>query len=309
MIFTDQEIQKLLDIVDYHASFIAGSTLGKESLTEYDKFILNKHGIDPEKILAGKETNYYHTYLFGKLAIELGEKQASQVTFENFKKYIQRGQYIPLSNEENKRLDLSKRRTYNHIKGLGDKIKTDIGNSIIGKTREQYEKIISKEIELGVLERKTVSDITLEIGNRTDNWNKDWGRIVETEFNNIFQQGRVEQIIQENGIDSYVFKETYELACRFCIELHLTDGIGSEPRLYKLSKVIANGSNIGKKPADWKITIDGVHPYCRCNLRFLPKNYKWNEEKKSFSLDKDRPLQIKRTAKVKVTVGDQIFWK
>lgn len=309
MIFTDLEIQRLLEIVDYHASFIAGNTLGKEVLTEYDKYILNKHGINPEKILAGKDTSYYHMYLFGRLAMELGEKQAGDVKFEDFKKYIERGQYVPLTKNEVRQYDLARRRTYTHIKGLGERMKGDVNNIINDKSREQYEKIISQEIERGVVDRKTMSSIVLEIGNRTENWNKDWGRIVETEYNNIFQQGRSEQILEESGADTLVFKETYQSACKHCIRLHLTNGIGSEPRVYKMSEVIANGSNFGKKPENWSITIDSVHPFCRCNLRKVPKGYKWNEESKMFQIDKDRELEIKRTAKVKVQVGDKIYYK
>lgn len=309
MIFTDEEIQSLLEIVDYHSSFIAGTTLGKEVLTEYDKFILNKHGINPEKILEGKDTTYYHMYLFGRLAMELGEKQAGQVTYNDFKKYIERGQYVPLTKNENELLKLAQRRTYGHIKGLGERIKQDVNSSITNKSKEQYEKIISQEIERGIIERRTISNIVIDIGQRTETWNRDWGRIVETEYNNIFQQGRGEEIIKEHGSDALVYKETYPGACRWCIKLHLKDGIGSEPRIYKLSEVISNGSNYGKKPNEWKISIDSVHPHCRCNLRYVPKGYKWNEESKGFEIDKTRELQIKRTSKVKVTVGSQIFWK
>jgi len=253
MIFTDQEIQRLLEIVDYHSSFIAGTTLGKEVLTEYDKFILNKHGINPEKILEGKDTTYYHMYLFGRLAMELGEKQAGQVTYNDFKKYIERGQYVPLTKNENELLKLAQRRTYGHIKGLGERIKQDVNSSITNKSKEQYEKIISQEIERGIIERRTISNIVIDIGQRTETWNRDWGRIVETEYNNIFQQGRGEEIIKEHGSDALVYKETYPGACRWCIKLHLKDGIGSEPRIYKLSEVISNGSNYGKKPNEWKI--------------------------------------------------------
>lgn len=309
MIFTDLEIQRLLEIVDYHASFIAGNTLGKEILTEYDKYILNKHGINPDKILSGRDTTYYHQYLFGRLAIELGEKQAGQVTYENFKKYIERGQYVPPTKNEQTQIDLARRKTYGHIKGLGEKLKSDVNNTIIGKSREQYENIISKEIERGVIERKTVSSIVLEIGNKAETWNRDWGRIVETEYNNIFQQGRAEQILKEKGAETLVYKDTYTGACRFCIKLHTNGGIGTEPRKYKLSEAIANGSNIGRKPENWLFTIDSVHPFCRCNLREVPKGYKWNEETKGFEIDKNRELEIKRTAKVKVMVGDQVFWK
>lgn len=309
MIFNPQEIQRLLEIVEYHSSFIAGNTLGKEVLTDYDKFILNKHGIDPEKIRSGKETQYFENYLWGKLSSVLSDKQANQVTYQDFEKYIQRGQYVPLNKQEQQRYDIAKQKTYGHIKGLGDKMKQTVNGIVVEqdqKKRSEYEKVIKDEIERGKLDRKTVSSIVTEIGNKTNDWRRDWGRIIETETNDIFQQGRAEQIAKQEGVDTQVFKDVYSGACKWCIKFYFTGGIGSQPIIFKLSELVANGSNVGKKQSDWKPVIYSTHPFCRCTLRKLPKGYVWDQEKGMFVLGK-KERKFERKSKVKITVGDKVF--
>lgn len=40
-----------------------------------------------------------------------------------------------------------------------------------------------------------------------------------------------------------------------------------EPRLYQLSELIANGTNVGKPKSAWKAVIGPTHPNCRCILK------------------------------------------
>jgi hypothetical protein len=70
--------------------------------------------------------------------------------------------------------------------------------------------------------------------------------------------------------------------CRHCIKAYLTNGIGSQPKIFKLSTLEANGTNVGKKVNDWLPVVGGMHPYCRCNLHKLLSGQEWDEEKKEF---------------------------
>jgi hypothetical protein len=313
MIFTAEEINRLLEIVDYHSSFVVGEVLGREALSDYDRFILNKYGIDPDKISEGRETSYYEMFMWGRLSSLLSDKQNKDLSYNDYEKYIKRGQYIPLTKVEQGQFDLAKQRTYGHLKGLGEKIKRDVGGIAVYqdlKKREEYEKIIHDEIERGVLERKTISGIISEIGHKTEDWYRDWGRIVETEFNNIFQEGRAEDILTRKGADVKVFKDVYPKACRHCIKAYLTDGLDSQPKLFKISELMANGvDNVGRHVEDWKPVIGSMHPWCRCTLRELPLGYVWNEETKSFEMGKGEGYKSKyHRPKVKMTIGDKEMW-
>jgi hypothetical protein len=174
-------------------------------------------------------------------------------------------------------------------------------------TKSAYEAVVKDEIERGVLERKSLGSIVSELGHRTENWAHDWGRIVDTEMNNIFQQGRAEVFEKEDGPDVLVYKQVYPGACRHCISKYLTNGIGSKPKVFKLSDLIANGTNIGRKVINWLATITGLHPFCRCHLNKVPKGYVWDEEKEMFNIPKDFKRKIDRKSKIIINVGDKVL--
>ena len=106
---------------------------------------------------------------------------------------------------------------------------------------------IKKEMIEGVLKKKSVQNIVSNIGHSLEDWNRDWGRIVETEMQNIYQTGVAQQIMKEQGADALVYKEVFSGACQHCIKFYTTAGIGSKPRIFKLIDLINNGDNIGKK--------------------------------------------------------------
>jgi len=199
------------------------------------------------------------------------------------------------------------------LKNLENRMCQEVEGDIVNTlTRAEYEAIIKEEIEIGVKERKSITNIISDIGHRTGDWAKDLGRIVDTEMNNIFQKGRAVQIAESNkGKDPLVYKDVFDQACRHCIHLYLTRGLGSEPRVFRLSELIANGTNIGRKVGDWKATIGGVHPWCRCSIRQKQDYTVWDKTKKQFVYDEDalkreeKHLDIK--GKVKVTIGDKVF--
>lgn len=166
---------------------------------------------------------------------------------------------------------------------------------------------IKKEITEGVLKRRSVQSIISNIGHSLNDWNRDWGRIVETEMQGIYQIGIAETIMSEHGLDALVYKEVFPGACKHCLRLYTTNGSGSKPRLFKLVDLIANGDNIGLKTQYWKPVLGYVHPFCRCQLRYLPKGYVWDEERQIFAPPKDYKPKIERRSKVKIYVGDKTF--
>ena len=63
-----------------------------------------------------------------------------------------------------------------------------------------------------------------------------------------------------DGIPTYIQEDGFvSHNCKSCMRFwFLPDGI--TPRVYKLSELMANGSNIGKKQADWLPTVSNTHP-------------------------------------------------
>jgi hypothetical protein len=309
MTFSVDQIQKLLNIIRYNHTFLIATNLGTDVLSKEDENLLQIYGVDM-KIFDKNVPEYEKMFLLGRLTSTLNEAQIRQLEFNDVEKYVKRGQYIDLSQRERNELKMAKMKTYSHIKGLGSRVENKVTNIITEeeqKRKSDYEKVIKKEIERGVVERKSVTNIVSEIGNSLNDWQRDWGRIVETEMNDIFQQGRAATMTENFGEDTNVYKEVYEKACRYCISAYLTSGIGSKPKIFKLSELEANGSNVGKKVTDWEPVLYSMHPHCRCLLKRVPEGYEWDEEKGQFVLPEKWERKVKRKSKIKIQVGDKNF--
>lgn len=309
MIFTSEQVTELLNILDYHNLFVISTNLGIEVLSEQDRDLMKMFGVDLE--MFSKEMPVYEKmFLFGRLTSVLNEIQAKEVEYSDFLKYVQRGQYIPLNTRERFELDIAKRKTYTYLKGIREKSKGDFEGIILGeeqKRREEYETAVKEEIKRGVIDRKSVQSIVSDLGHKFDTWAHDWNRIVETEMQNIFQQGKAETLESAYGTDVEVYKTVHPMACRHCIKAYLTHGLDGKPRVFKLSKLKANGTNIGRRVEDWLPVLGTMHPYCRCDLKYVPKQYVWSEKKQKFIMPEEIERRVIRHSKVKITVGNKVF--
>ena len=310
MIFTKQQVQQLLKIIDYHHLFVISTNFGTSMLSKEDIKLLMSFGVDIRSF--NKELSLYdRMYHFGRLTGVLKMSQGKLIEFADFLKFISQGQYIPLSRREQAELEISKRKTYTFLKGLREKAKNEVEGIILEeeqRSKANYQKVVKEELTRGVAERKSVASIVSSLGHRMEDWNHDWGRIVDTEMNNIFQEGRAAVFAEKYGEDVLVYKEVYEGACRHCIEKYLTNGLGSAPRVFKLKDMIAKGTNIGKKVAQWVASLTSLHPMCRCFLRVVPPGYKWSQENQRFELPDQFEHKVERKSKVKITVGDKVFY-
>lgn len=309
MLFTPNQVQELLDVIERNHIIYAATNIGVEQLSSYDKMILDRYGIDLDNIKTDF-TPFEQSFYFGRLSQTLSKSQASQLDYSDLLKYLRRGQYIPLNKLEQDVLNLGKKRAYGHIKNLGRDIGNEVDTIITEedkKLRFKKEKIIKEEINIGIEERRSQSTIAREIGRRTGDWQRNLGRIVDTEYNTIFQEGRLSQIIREKEDNVWIYKDVFPGACRHCIKLYLTNGIGSKPRLFRPSELIANGTNIGRKVADWKAVLDSTHPYCRCTIMEVLDGMVWDEERKRFDYPEKYERKIERKSKIKVSVGDKEF--
>ena len=160
-------------------------------------------------------------------------------------------------------------KTYTHIKGFSERIKNDVRASISSEELSylqaqeaaKADAVLKKELLDGTFEKRSVKKITSNLANQMNDWNRDWGRIVETESQDIYNLGRAE-IFMEEDPDPLVYFDVFPGACRHCIRLYLKGGIGREPKVFHLSELMANGTNYGVKSKDWKATIHPVHPFC-----------------------------------------------
>jgi polyhydroxyalkanoate synthesis regulator phasin len=308
MIFTKNQIEELLKVIDAHTRYLLGLNLGYESLTNTDIETLNKFGIDIDSLKVDWPP-YLQAYMFGRLAAILSDNQINQLDYTDFKSYLKKQQFVPLSPREKAEYEIARDKTYSHIVDMGDKMKSDMKNIIYNEdqaTRIDQEKVIKEEMKKGVLNRKQLKTIVSDLGRRMGTWSVDWGRIVDTEMQDIYNRGVAQNIKERFGSDQKVYKDTFAGACRYCIKLHLTGGVGSEPILFTLDELYANGSNIGKKKENWLATIGPEHPFCRCQIRYVLPGQEWDNSKNEFITTRSQE-NIERKSKVKVQVGSKSF--
>lgn len=307
MIFTQKQIEQLLELVDLQSVYLVGYNLGEGGLTTADTELLRKYGISINSVV-NKYPPYLQSYLWGRLAALLSEKQASVVTYSNFLEYVKSKQWEPLSRREKVEFEVANQKTYHHIKSFGERIKSSVNDIIIEEdqsTRLEQERVLSGELQASVLNRRNLQTIVSNVGRKLNDWTKDWGKIVDTELQDIYNRGKAVEIEKKYGLEQRVYKDTYAGACRWCIRLHTTSGIGSEPIIFTLDQLYANGSNVGLPKDQWRATVGPEHPFCRCDIRPVLEGQEWDEKNNRFATK--TPEQQKRKSKIKIQVGKQNF--
>ena len=313
MLFTASEIQKILFNVDFMTAKMVAEVLGKDFLSEQDLAALKRRGVDLAKLIP-KFPTHLQSYVFGKVSAALRPSIISQMTYSELEKFLATMGLFAPNTREMAFYNVAANKTYTHIKGLGERIKNSIRTAITSEElaylqaqeEAKVNEILKKELLDGTYEKRTVQKIASNISHQLNDWNRDWARIVETESQDIFNLGRAQYFMEEEA-SPLVYFDVYPGACRHCIRLYLTNGIGSRPKVFKLSTLIANGSNYGVKSKDWLPTIHPVHPFCRCTLNHLPKSYVWDEDKGRFAPPKDYEPKVERKGKVKITIGDKKY--
>lgn len=154
-----------------------------------------------------------------------------------------------------------------HIQGMADRFVLETGTLIRNADAEQrrrYMGTVQRELENNIDKRETWRKLASEIGHATEDWSRDMRRLAATEKQFAMQEGQAREIGKkyDDPDDARVAKIPAPDACPDCVRLHLTAGVGSPPRIFKLSELLANGTNVGRKRQSWKATVGPTHPWC-----------------------------------------------
>ena len=258
MVLTPEQINELLSIIHTNQAIIIGKQLGLEYLSEYDKSLLEASGVDVLKLYNPAEDSIFTAFHFGMLAESLENVKAlNKLTYQNLKDYIKDGKYIPETELDKRVIQRIKNQTYSDVKKNAGNIFQDVNGILDNKSQETF---LKEEIEEGLKQRKTVREIASEIARKSGDWNRNFERIVDFQVNSAYQEGRV-SMAEKNGSQK-VWKKVFNSACSHCIRLYLTNGFGSEPKLFDINELRSNGTNIGRKVDDWKPVVGSTHPHC-----------------------------------------------
>lgn len=281
---TPDQANVLLELIQRQVLFFAGSTLGPGILSDQERELLIKHGVDPDKIYDPTKDTVNLNFHLGMLSNILGQAQTQSLTYEQLYRYIQSGQHIPLNKRERATIDSIKMQSMSDIRANAGKIFQDV-NNVVGNqlltARANQEEYLREQIMEGTGNRLSRKQIVRNIGRLTGDWHRNFSKSVQYISHTALNEGRAAMIHRRHGDNEKgrVYFQVQVDACDHCIKAYLTAGSKSEPKIFSIKLLEANGTNIGRKAKEWLPTIGALHVNCRCLLTEYIEGQVWNGTK------------------------------
>ena len=133
--------------------------------------------------------------------------------------------------------------------------------------------VIRQEVGAAVLTKPTAREVAGRIRQRVGDLARDFERIAETELQAVHNEGQIYQAVAIDGDDAMVARIPESTACSSCRALFVNPET-SEPYVFSVSKLAENGTNVGRKRADWVATAYPLHPKCRCDIIHVSEGQK-----------------------------------
>jgi len=286
------DIQQLIS--DYHAAFVAGAIHPSALPAGAVQQLMDKGILPPDLAFTHhpgpgeKPPEAMHfidaAFSYGRSLIPVRSVVRGPDPMTTTLDAVQKRPEIPLSLEEQHAMDWARHNAAIHVKGLGDRIGHDFGTlaSEIDKDQKaRYQELIRDKLEANIAKRESWRKLASDLGHASSDWSRDLQRIAATEKQRAMQEGIAAGLKEREGKDPkdiFVAKQPNNDACDDCVRLHLTAGSGSPPRIFRLSELKSNGSNVGRKRAAWKAGVGPVHPWCSCELIHVPEGWKFDSD-------------------------------
>lgn len=308
---TNDQIHTVLELLDRQLIFFAGSTLGPGALSDQDKDTLAKHGINADTIYSEDKDPIVLNFHLGLLSNILSDEKAKGLSYDQLIKYIQSGQHIPLNDREKATINSIRMQSMADIRANKGKIFSDVNNVVakqFDSARADQEEFIRDRIIDSNKERSARKNISREIAKLTGDWSRNFDKSVQYISHTALNEGRAAMIERRYGSnhEAKVYFQVQPDACDHCVKHYLKEGKGSEPRIFTLKELHANGSNIGRKAGEWLPTIQALHVHCRCLLTEYIPGTEWNGEK--FIFPKNYQRKETTRPKVRIVFNDKEYY-
>lgn len=254
-------IAKIRKIIEQKHVRLTGAVLGPQFLSPEELTELRRQGIQVSDDMSFLERLYYHNYLNrhdSKMAPTTTDEMAAQ-----------QAQAYSLPNTLIH--EASKEFLNSNVRQLIEKQKADILSRVEGLIRDTNHNFkFGQQQKLDdLVSENTVSQFKTKLRDLSHDGNRNWARIANTEVSNAISLGSVDRIVDENEdkdlAEVYVYRIVVNdgALCKWCRRFYL-DSDGT-PKVYRLSTLLGNGSNYGKKAADWSPVATATHPNERCS--------------------------------------------
>lgn len=262
MIISKEKIKKIKEIIENGYKSLSISVLGKKIFSESEIQKLKNKGFDISNETSLLELIYNHNYL------NIVDKTTPK-TIGEMKKQQSVAKNLPKGTVNKYAIEHAEENTGQLFEKLSSKIATNIEGIIReGNNNLKISALQNKEISES-LKEKTIGEIKTQLRDISQQSGRDFRRIAVTETSNLIGTASADRIAQKNTdknldeVYSYRVIVQDHSTCLWCRRFYL-DSDGT-PKVYRLSTLLANGSNYGKKNSDWKPVVTATHPNERCS--------------------------------------------
>jgi len=149
--------------------------------------------------------------------------------------------------------------------------------------RQEHLSLIREKVAEALATHRDYQELAQELARATGLYAHNWERIARTELQGAYNEGVFLEAVEDWGKDTHIARVTESGACPYCRKL-LRDKDGL-PKIFPAQELINNGTNVGKKKADWLATVWPIHPNCRCDIMAVPPG---------MAVDSDGVLEMKK---------------
>lgn len=195
-----------------------------------------------------------------------------------------------MSEEERDAVSAIRDRIGQYIRGLGNKLDTATGHVLVDADDRKRRRALNKiktAVEQGLAGGETAREVAQNIRRATGDLKREWLRVAQTELHNAVEETKAVALVGTHQGDPLVYKRPRPDACPFCVLLYLKPDKVT-PRVFHLSELVANGTNVGRsanrpsltgaRATEWKPVLGAMHPFCGCELHHLPDGMGFNSK-------------------------------
>lgn len=166
-----------------------------------------------------------------------------------------------------------------HQRVLIDQIRANTTASIdnlIRANNDDYKRNAIQNLKRGIsgdvkIKKTSLKKLKIQIGKTKEKATSEFRRISVTEISNLVGSASVDRIIDNHSLEEdevntseiFVFRIPVNdnATCRWCKKFYMQPG--ETPKIYRLSTLLANGSNYGKHTSAWLPVVSNTHPNTR----------------------------------------------
>jgi len=266
MVLKKEAIEKIKNIIKNHHNLLLISVLGKKGVPVAVIKQLKNAKLDVDKVDSGEsllDLAYNHN-----LHNEDGDFKAPK-TVEGAKAQQSKGTHTGEAHSS------AIEHLNANMEQLIEKQAFDVLSRVEGIVRDNnnnyrfdaLQNLSRTEALDDVIKKNTVAGLKQKLRDSSKDAARNWDRIAATEISNAVGIGSVDRIVvdnrHKNAGDVYVYRINPNDAatCKHCRKFYIDKD--TSPKLYRLSTLLSNGSNYGKKAIDWQVTALSTHPNCR----------------------------------------------